>query len=134
MPCHELPPPRGIERVLTSRIARDTNFRHGGTGAFDSTCAFTVVRIINGGGRAEVRAAHIWPANEGGPDTIRNGLALSSMVHWMFDRRLRILSDNFEMLISHNKGAGGMALDVGAPPAAHPAAARPALSPASRRF
>ncbi len=99
----ELPPPREIEKVLISRIVRDANFRDGVTRAYDSTCAFTGVRIINGGGRAEVQAAHIWPVSEGGPDTIRNGIALSGTVHWMFDRHLITLSDSYEMLISHNK-------------------------------
>lgn len=98
-----LPPTREIEWVLTSRIVRNANFRDGVTRAYNSTCAFTGLRIVNGGGRAEVQAAHIWPVNESGPDTIRNGLALSCTVHWMFDRHLITLSDSYEMLISHNK-------------------------------
>jgi putative restriction endonuclease len=99
----ELPEPRQIERVMTSRIVRDANFRDAVTGAYDDTCAFTGVRIVNGGGRAEVQAAHIWPVAEGGPDVVRNGVALSSTVHWMFDRSLISISDDYGILISHNK-------------------------------
>ena len=42
----------------------------------------------NGGGRAEAQAAHIQPVAENGPDSLRNGVALSSTFHWMFDRGL----------------------------------------------
>jgi putative restriction endonuclease len=48
----------------------------------------TGIKIINGGGRAEVQAAHIRPVNSRGPDSVRNGIALSGTVHWMFDRGL----------------------------------------------
>jgi putative restriction endonuclease len=99
----ELPDPRQIERVMASRIVRDANFRDAVTRAYDDTCAFTGIRIVNGGGRAEVQAAHIWPVAEGGPDVVRNGVALSSTVHWMFDRRLISISDDYGILISHNK-------------------------------
>jgi putative restriction endonuclease len=62
-----------------------------------------VVQIINGGGRAEVHAAHIWPVGEGGSDIISNGIALPGIVHWMFARHLITLSDEYEMWILHNK-------------------------------
>lgn len=99
----ELPKPRQIERVLASRIVREANFRDAVTRAYDDTCAFTGVHIVNGGGHAEVQAAHIWPVAEGGPDVVRNGVALSSTVHWMFDRRLISIADDYGILISHNK-------------------------------
>ena len=81
-----------IERVL-SRPVRDAAFRHAIQAAYDSTCAMTGIRLINGGGRAEAQAAHIRPVAERGPDSIRNGLALSGTVHWMFDRGLISLGD-----------------------------------------
>ena len=36
----------------------------------------------------------------GGPDSIRNGLALSGTAHWMFDRGLIGLSDDLDVVIS----------------------------------
>ena len=60
----------------------------------------TGLRLINGGGRAEVEAAHICPVEYNGPDIITNGMALSGTAHWMFDRGLVSLSNNFEILIS----------------------------------
>lgn len=76
------------ERVLSSRAFRDRAFANAVQRAYDRTCAFTGLRLINGGGRTETEAAHIRPVEENGPDTVRNGLALSSTVHWMFDRGL----------------------------------------------
>ena len=76
-----------IERVM-SRPVRDAAFAHAVRDAYGATCAMTGLRIINGGGRAEVQAAHIRPVSERGPDSIRNGVALSATVHWMFDRGL----------------------------------------------
>ncbi len=63
--------------------------------AYDERCAVSRLRIINGGGRAEVEAAHIWPFADGGPDVVRNGLALSATCHWLFDRHLISLSDDY---------------------------------------
>jgi putative restriction endonuclease len=74
-----------IERV-SNRHVRDEAFRHAVQAVYDSTCAMTGIKIINGQGRAEVQAAHIKPISVRGPDSIRNGLALSGTVHWMFDR------------------------------------------------
>jgi putative restriction endonuclease len=92
-----------IERIL-SRPVRDAAFRHAIQTAYDSTCAMTGIRLINGGGRFEVQAAHIQPVAERGPDSIRNGLALSGTVHWMFDRGLVSLGDppHYPILLSHH--------------------------------
>jgi putative restriction endonuclease len=76
-----------IERILSQPI-RDALFRRNVEAAYGSTCAMTGIRIINGGGNAEVQAAHIRPVSNRGPDSVPNGLALSGTVHWMFDRGL----------------------------------------------
>jgi putative restriction endonuclease len=70
---------------------------------YDNRCALTGLRIMNGGGKAEVQAAHIWPVASGGPDVVQNGLALSGTVHWLFDRHLISLTDDYRLLVSHNK-------------------------------
>ena len=61
------------------------------------------MRIVSGGGRAEVQAAHIWPVAEGGPDIVQNGIALSATCHWLFDRHLISLRDDYGLLVSHNR-------------------------------
>jgi len=88
-----------IER-LVSRPVRDRAFRRLVLRAYDERCAFTGLKFINGGGRAEVDAAHIRPVEHNGPDTVLNGIALSGTAHWMFDRGLISLSNDFEILVS----------------------------------
>jgi putative restriction endonuclease len=86
--------------VISSRIVRDRVFRRIVLRAYDQRCAITGLRFINGGGRAEVDAAHIRPVEKSGPDIVSNGIALSGTAHWMFDRGLISLSDDLEILIS----------------------------------
>ncbi|HUD94944.1 HNH endonuclease [Sphingobium sp.] len=85
---------------LGSRLERDRLFRRRVVTAYDARCAITGLKLINGGGRAEVEAAHIRPVEKGGPDIVSNGLALSGTVHWMFDRGLISLGDDLEVLVS----------------------------------
>jgi putative restriction endonuclease len=90
-----------IDQIL-SRPFRDEAFRHAVQRVYDSTCAMTGIKIINGGGRPEVQAAHIRPISDRGPDSVRNGLALSGTVHWMFDRGLITLGSppEYPLLLS----------------------------------
>lgn len=90
------------ERVAfySSRIIRDRVFRRVVLDAYDCRCAITGLKLINGGGRAEVEAAHIKPVEAHGPDIITNGIALSGTAHWMFDRGLISLSDDLGVLVS----------------------------------
>ncbi len=85
---------------LSSRIERDRSFRQLVLHAYDERCAISGLKLINGGGRAEVQAAHIRPVARHGPDSVTNGLALSGTVHWMFDRGLISLGDDLRILIS----------------------------------
>ncbi len=52
---------------------------------------------------SEAQAAHIWSTASGGPDVVQNGIALSATVHWLFDRHLISLTDDYWILVSHNK-------------------------------
>lgn len=90
------------ERVnqLSNRVVRDQNFRKNVLRAYGERCAITGLRLINGGGRAEVEAAHIRPVEHDGPDIVSNGLALSGTAHWMFDRGMVSLSDDLTILVS----------------------------------
>lgn len=85
---------------LTSRNIRDRAFRQIVLRAYEQRCAVSGLKFLNGGGRAEVDAAHIRPVKDNGPDIVQNGIALSGTAHWMFDRGLISLSDDFEVLIS----------------------------------
>jgi putative restriction endonuclease len=97
---------RRIEQLLVNRKVRDANFRLEVCRAYDDTCAVTGLKIVNGGGRAEVQAAHIKPVAAGGPDVVRNGIALSATVHWLFDRHLISIDENYRLLVAHNRVPG----------------------------
>jgi putative restriction endonuclease len=92
--------PRERVQQLTSRVLRDRVFRKIVIRAYDERCAITGLKLINGGGRAEVDAAHIRPVEHNGPDVVNNGIALSGTAHWMFDRGLISFSDDLEILVS----------------------------------
>ena len=94
---------RRVEQMLMNRKIRDANFRRHVCEAYDDRCAVTGLRIINGGGRSEVQAAHIWGVGDGGPDVVQNGIALSGTIHWLFDRHLISLTNEYRLLVSHNK-------------------------------
>lgn len=94
---------RVMEKMLLNRTIRDAAFRGTVLGAYDETCAVTGLRIVNGGGKAEAQAAHILPVAEGGLDIVQNGVALSATAHWLFDRHLISIGEDWRPLVSHNK-------------------------------
>lgn len=94
---------RRVEQMLVNRKIREANFRNHVLDAYENTCAVTGLRIVNGGGKAEAQAAHIWSVADGGPDIVQNGVALSATAHWLFDRHLISFDENLCLLVSHNK-------------------------------
>jgi len=91
-----------VERVV-ARPFRDAVFSSVVKTAYGNTCAMTGLKIINGGGRSEVQAAHIRPVSHSGTDSVRNGVALCGTVHWMFDRGLLSLDDDYNILLAKGK-------------------------------
>jgi putative restriction endonuclease len=91
---------RPIIEQLVRKPFRDAAFMRQVKSAYSNKCAFTGLSMRNGGGRTEVDAAHIKPVGDGhnGPDSVRNGLALSKTVHWMFDRGLLSIDGDFKIL------------------------------------
>ncbi len=114
-PRHEVDDParpfeRPILERLTRRAYRDVAFRRKVRAAYDERCSISGLGLRNGGGRPEVQAAHIRPVEENGSDSVRNGLALSATLHWMFDRGLIALDvpdpadpGDVRILVSDNK-------------------------------
>lgn len=93
---------RELVTTISTRPFRDRAFAAAIKSAYNDTCAVTGLKIINGGGRSEVQAAHIRPVAHSGPDSVRNGLALSGTVHWMFDRGLISVDDDFSLLVARD--------------------------------
>lgn len=90
---------RPIREMIASRAVRDATFRlRVVEQVYQGRCALTGVRMTNGHGRAEADAAHIIPVSAGGPDSVRNGIALMKSLHWAFDRGLVSLSDEGKIL------------------------------------
>ncbi|WP_435257227.1 HNH endonuclease [Thioclava sp. FR2] len=95
---------RPVVERLTRRPYREIAFRRKVREAYGYRCAMSGLMLRNGGGRPEVQAAHIRPVESQGSDSVRNGLALSGTLHWMFDRGLISVADDSEtILVSHNK-------------------------------
>ena len=94
---------RALITQLVSRPFRDKAFSTAIKAAYRDTCAMTGLKIINGGGRSEVQAAHIRPVADRGPDSVRNGLALSGTIHWMFDRGLLSVDDDYFLLVAKGR-------------------------------
>lgn len=38
--------------------------------------------------------------SDGGPDLVQNGIALSATFHWMFERNLLSISDDYRLLVA----------------------------------
>lgn len=104
LPVREDVPPDYVPRVIVSQLInrryRDVAFRRHVRQAYQNTCAVTGLRLLNGGGRPEVQAAHIRPVEADGPDTVRNGIALTGTAHWLFDRGLLSFGDDYSILLS----------------------------------
>lgn len=98
----QVPFERPMVEMTVSRPFRERSFMFNVRAAYSNRCAMTGLKLINGGGRPEVQAAHIQPVASNGPDSVRNGLALSGTVHWMFDRGLLSISDDYKILIAEN--------------------------------
>jgi putative restriction endonuclease len=93
---------RPIVERLVGRPFRDAAFAVAVKTAYQDTCGVTGFKIIYGGGRSEVQAAHIRPVADRGPDSVRNGIALCSTMHWMFDRGLISIDDDLSILVARN--------------------------------
>jgi putative restriction endonuclease len=92
-----------IVTQLVSRTFRDRAFSAAVKNAYADTCAMSGLKLINGGGRSEVQAAHIKPVSAHGPDSIRNGIALSGTFHWLFDKGLISIDDDFSLLVARER-------------------------------
>jgi putative restriction endonuclease len=95
--------------VLAERAFRDRAFSRQVRRAYGGRCAMSGLALRNGGGRPEVEAAHIVPVEAAGPDTVRNGLALSGTVHWMFDRGLLAVDGDGTILTARESLAADIA-------------------------
>lgn len=96
-------PPMAERPTATTTITRkirDVAFRRHIRIAYANTCAMTGLQFFDKEGRPEVQGAHICPVKENGPDSVRNGIAMTATVHWLFDQGVISISDDYKILRS----------------------------------
>lgn len=89
---------------LVERKVRDIAFRRNVLAAYDGTCAVTGLRVVDRLGRFEAQAAHVRAVAKNGSDWVRNGIAMTATVHWLFDRGLISINDDYSLLVSPEAG------------------------------
>ena len=97
----EPPSDRLLIHSMQERAFRDVAFGKIVRRAYGQTCAMTGLSLVSES-RCEVQAAHIKPVSALGPDSPRNGIALSRTVHWLFDEGALSVSDSGEILIARD--------------------------------
>jgi putative restriction endonuclease len=94
---------RRVEQLLVNRKVRDANFRLQVCRAYGDRCAVTGLRIMDRDGHVEADAAHIKSVADGGPDVVRNGIAILRSFHWLLDHYLISISENYRVLVSTDR-------------------------------
>jgi hypothetical protein len=99
-----------VGRIVRGDTPRDSRFRDRIVDAYDGRCAICGQRIqdARSGDYFEIEAAHIYPVSgvepgddqEGGPDTIKNGLALCRTHHWALDNGWFAIDDDYTILVA----------------------------------
>lgn len=81
------------------RTARNAAFAQRVRKLYDDQCVACGARRLSPTRTPEVEAAHIYPVAEGGPDDLRNGIALCRTHHWAFDHGWFAVDDDRRMLV-----------------------------------
>jgi putative restriction endonuclease len=89
--------------VESRRRGREARFRLTVVPAYDYTCALTGYRCVTIDAGSIVDAAHIHPFRDGRNNDPRNGMALSKNAHWLFDRGLWSLTDEYRVIVAGNR-------------------------------
>jgi putative restriction endonuclease len=80
-------------------IAQSVAFRQTIVEQHTGRCAVSGISLKTPDNSLEVQAAHIIPLNCGGPDEPRNGLSLTSTLHWAFDRGLFAIDSKRKVVV-----------------------------------
>jgi putative restriction endonuclease len=79
---------------------RETRFRLNIVAAYNYTCALTRYRLTTISAGSIVDAAHIHQFSDSRNNDPRNGVALCKNAHWLFDRGLWTLADDYTVLVA----------------------------------
>ncbi|WP_459925455.1 phosphorothioated DNA-binding restriction endonuclease [Desulfatiferula olefinivorans] len=92
----------GLDLDFAEQIkrTRDPNFRDKILNAYEYRCAVCGFNVRVGTSLVALEAAHIKWHQAGGPDVEKNGVALCSLHHKLFDRGAFTLSDTMKIIVS----------------------------------
>jgi putative restriction endonuclease len=86
--------------VAAQLVGREARFRMRVLAAYDYTCALTGHRLTTISGASIVDAAHIHQFADSRNNDLDNGIALSKTAHWLFDRGLWTISDDYQVQVA----------------------------------
>lgn len=84
---------------------REIRFRLRIVAAYDYTCALTGYRLTTISGTSIVDAAHIHQFSDSRNNDLRNGLALCKNAHWLFDKGLWTISEQYRVIVATDRFA-----------------------------
>ena len=85
---------------------REAKFRIRVLASYDYTCALTGYRLTTVSGVASiVDAAHIHQFANSRNNALDNGIALSKNAHWLFDKGLWTISDDYRVIVASSRFA-----------------------------
>jgi putative restriction endonuclease len=79
---------------------REVRFRLRIVAAYDYTCALTGYRLTTISGSTIVDAAHIHQFSDSRNNDPRNGLALCKNAHWLFDKGLWTINQDYRVIVA----------------------------------
>jgi putative restriction endonuclease len=85
------------------QAGREAKFRIHILAAYDYTCALTGYRLATIGGTSIVDAAHIHQFADSRNNELGNGIALCKNAHWLFDKGLWTISDDFRVVVASSR-------------------------------
>ena len=84
-------------------FVRNAAFRRIIVSLYDQHCAFCRLKIVSWDSQNIIDGAHIKPFSEFRDDLFDNGLALCKNHHWAFDRGWFSITDDYRILIPHDR-------------------------------
>ena len=84
-------------------FVRNAAFRRIIVSLYDQHCAFCRLKIVSRDSQNIIDGAHIKPFSEFRDDLFDNGLALCKNHHWAFDRGWFSITDDYRILIPHDR-------------------------------
>jgi putative restriction endonuclease len=87
------------------QVGREAKFRIRVLAAYDYTCALTGHRLTTINGVSIVDAAHIHQFSDSRNNDLGNGIALCKNAHWLFDKGLWTIADDFRVMVASSRFA-----------------------------